>query len=269
MYLRENFYVRNFNDLMPKFRSYYVDFFKFKDEKEAEKSDLFKHVMKLIEDSAIHNVFEVINAFFMFQDQYDIIEHRYLRKSKSGVLVETPEEMCERVASFVAGAEPRDDTIDDEDRKTGWDRMNKWHPIFLRRLLNFELCPNTPTWSSAGIPGFGSFACAVIGNGDSLEEITKWYRDNAYMNRYGFGIGHSLHKFRPKGAPFGNSRSGTKSPLKWLNIIQEMSTCMSQGNSGRGGANMVTCPIWHPTVLEFINYKTCPEDQKVPVRSLF
>lgn len=268
MYSREDFYICNFADLLPKFRPHYVDLFKFKDDKQAESADLFKHIMKLIDDGAVHNIFDVINAFFMFQDQYDIIEHRYLRRDKQGIIIETPEEMCERVASFVASAEPRDNVDNDDERKTGWDRMNKWHPTFLRRLLNFEVCPNTPTWSSAGIAGFGSMACCVVDQGDSLPEITKWYHDTIFLNRYSFGVGHSLHKVRPAGSPFGNARSSTKSSLKWLNIIQELSISMAQGNSGRGGANMVTIPIWHPDVMEFIDYKVYPEDQETPARDI-
>lgn len=197
----------------------------------------------------------------MFKDQYEIIEHRYLRRNKNGEIIEYPEQMADRVATFIALSEPRD-------RTNGFDKLNKWYPIFLDMLLNMKVSPNTPTWSSAGIPGFGCFACAVVENGDSLEEISNWYHDVLFMNRYNFGIGHSLHRFRPENSPFGNAKTKTKSPLKWLNIVQELATSMQQGDSGRGGANMVSIPIWHPSVIEFINYKQYPEDIPVPARKL-
>jgi ribonucleoside-diphosphate reductase alpha chain len=148
------------------------------------------------------------------------------------------------------------------------EKLNKWYPIYLNMLLSFKICPNTPTWASAAIPGFGSFACSVVGNGDSMEEISKWYTSVLYMNKYGFGIGHSLHKFRPAGAPFAGSKTTTKSPLKWLNAIQEMSVGMSQGDSGRGGANLVSMPIWHPSILEFIGYKNHPENMDIEFKPL-
>lgn len=263
MYNRDNFFYVNYSDLEFKFRPYFRSLFDTNDltEDQLEHTDTYELVMNHINENRIRHIYQHINCFFMFTDQYEVIEHRYLRRDKSGQVIETPWQMADRVATFVALAEPRD-------RTSGMEKLNKWYPIFLTMLLDMRVSPNTPTWSSAGIPGFGCFACAVVGNGDSLEEISKWYSDVLFMNRYNFGIGHSLHKFRPKNAPFGNSKTKTKSPLKWLNPIQEMSVSMQQGDSGRGGANMVSIPIWHPAVVEFINYKKYPEDIGIPARKL-
>ena len=254
MYSRDEFFYVNYKDIQAKYRPYFrklfdaVDY----DEKQLKDMDTFDLVSKQIDEERVHHIYQKVNAFFMFKDQYDVIEHRYLRRNKIGEVVETPWEMCDRVATFISLAEPKD-------RSSSMDKLNKWYPIYLSMLLSFKVCPNTPTWASAGIPGFGSFACSVVGNGDSMEEISKWYNSVLYMNKYGFGIGHSLHKFRPSGAPFAGSKTTTKSPLKWLNVIQEMSVGMSQGDSGRGGANLVSMPVWHPSILEFIGYKTHPE----------
>jgi ribonucleoside-diphosphate reductase alpha chain len=184
----------------------------------------------------------------MFKEQYDVIEHRYLMRDRAGNITETPPQMCDRVATFVSLAEP-------QDRIHGMEYMSKWYPIFLGKLLNMEISPNTPTWVSAGIPEFGSFACVVVDNDDSLAGISKWYTDTMYLNRYNFGIGHSLHKIRPASSPFSQSKIKTKPSLHWLYPIQELAENMSQGASGRGGANMVTIPVWHPDVLEFIDHK--------------
>ncbi|MHA2053375.1 MAG: adenosylcobalamin-dependent ribonucleoside-diphosphate reductase [Candidatus Hodarchaeales archaeon] len=265
MYKKEDFFYTNYKDLDDKYKPYFKQLFGFDSsdtsEKYLEKTNTYAIVMTQIEDNNIHHIFQRINMFFMFKDQYEVIEHRYLRRNQNEDIIETPWELADRVATFVALSEPRD-------RTSGIEKLNKWYPVFLIMLLDMKLSPNTPTWSSAGIPGFGSFACSVVYNDDSLEGINKWYRDVLFMNRFNFGIGHSLHKFRPEGAPFGSSKTTTKSPLKWLNVVQEMATSMQQGDSGRGGANMVTIPVWHPSVLEFIDYKKYPQDRDTIARQL-
>ena len=247
MYKEEDFYWINPQDLEDKYKSYYQDLFKIELEPEHT-VDTFSLVMHKIKTGQVNHIYEYINMFFMFKEQYDVIEHRYLMRDRAGNITETPVQMCDRVATFVAMAEP-------QDRIHGMEYMSKWYPIFLKKLINMEISPNTPTWVSAGIPEFGSFACVVTDNDDSLRGISKWYKDTMYLNRYNFGIGHSLHKFRPEGTPFSRSKIKTKSSLNWLYPIQELAENMSQGASGRGGANMVTIPVWHPDVLEFIVHK--------------
>ena len=247
MYERDDFYCINSRDLEEKYFPYYEECFKLELPKN-HRYDTYALVMEMIEDGRINHIYECINMFFMFKEQYDIIEHRYLMRDRAGNITETPVQMCDRIATFVSLAEP-------QDRIHGMEYMSKWYPIFLKKLLNMEISPNTPTWVSAGIPEFGSFACVVTDNDDSLSGISKWYKDTMYLNRYNFGIGHSLHKFRPEGTPFSRSKIKTKSSLNWLYPIQELAENMSQGASGRGGANMVTIPVWHPDVLEFITHK--------------
>ncbi len=260
MYNKEDFYYINYGDLNKRYQPYFKQLFNIEHEI-TEEQDTFDLVMEEIRDNSLHHIFQRLNMFFMFKDQYQIIEHRYLKRDSNNEIIETPWEMCNRVATFIALSEPRD-------RTSGMEKLNKWYPIFMIMLLDMKISPNTPTWCSAGIPGFGSFACSVVSNDDNLEAISKWYRDVIFMTRYNFGIGHSLHKFRPEGAPFGKSKTTTKSPLKWLNIIQEISTSMQQGNSGRGTANMVTIPVWHPTVLEFIDYKKTAKGSTSSARKL-
>ena len=247
MYREEDFYWINPQDLEDKYIPYYEELFK-TEYVEGYAFNTFEHVMNMIKDGKVNHIYEYINMFFMFKEQYDVIEHRYLMRDRIGNITETPVQMCDRVATFVSLAEP-------QDRIHGMEYMSKWYPIFLKKLINMEISPNTPTWVSAGIPGFGSFACVVTDNDDSLDGLSKWYRDTMYLNRYNFGIGHSLHKIRPEGTPFSRSKVKTKSSINWLYAIQELAENMSQGASGRGGANMVTIPVWHPDVLRFIEHK--------------
>jgi len=261
LYKREEFYYINPSDLEEKYIPYYEELFKINTDK--HQIDTYDWVMALIAEGKVNHIYEYINMFFMFKEQYDIIEHRYLMRDRFGNIIETPVQMCDRVATFISLAEP-------QDKIRGLEKMSKWYPLFFKKLLIMEISPNTPSWVSAGIPGFGCFACVVVGNDDSLEGLSKWYHDVMYLNKANFGIGHSLHAIRPRESPFGKSKIKTKSAIEWLHPIQNLAVNMSQGSSGRGGANMVTIPVWHPDVIEFINYKSYiyNKDEKINARKI-
>ncbi len=263
MYQENEFYYINPSDLDDRYIPIYEDLFNvsfdiaknkvvnnFTGSKyNIDKFNTFKHVKLLIDTGKVNHIYEYINMFFMFREQYDVIEHRYLMRDRFNNIIETPVQMCDRVATFIAMAEPHD-------KIRGVESVSKWYLVFIKKLINMEISPNTPTWTSAGIPGFGSMACTVVGNDDSLDGISKWYRDTTFLNKSGFGVGHSLHKIRPGGAPYGKSKIKTKSSMNWLFPIDDLSRLMSQGISGREGANMVSIPVWHPDILEFISFKT-------------
>jgi ribonucleoside-diphosphate reductase alpha chain len=260
MYNKSEFFFINPADVEEKYIPYYEECFKvvINDEKvtskitekvyNLSKFDTYIYVMDLIKKDKVNHIYEYVNMFFMFKEQYDVIEHRYLMRDRFGNITENTIQMCDRVATFISLAEP-------QDRMNAFEKMSKWYPVFLKKLLNMEISPNTPTWVSAGIPGFGSFACVVVDNGDDLGDLAKWYKDTMFLNKNNFGIGHSLHKIRPKNSPFGKSKIKTKSSINWLFPIQDLAETMSQGNSGRDGANMVSMPIWHPDIVDFIPFK--------------
>ena len=261
MYDESEFYYVNPVDIEDKYLPYYEESFKVVINGEKVTSQItekiynlpkfntYLYIKDLIEKGKVNHIYEYINMFFMFKEQYEIIEHRYLRRDRFGNIIENPVQLADRVATFIALSEP-------QDRVTSFDKMSKWYPVFLKKILNMELVPNTPAMVSAGIPGFGSFACVVVDNDDNLEDISKWYKDTTFLNRSGFGIGHSLHKIRPGGAPYGKSKIRTKSSINWLFPIDDLSQLMSQGTSGRAGANMVSIPVWHPDAIDFITFKT-------------
>jgi ribonucleoside-diphosphate reductase alpha chain len=264
MYEDSEFYYLNPIDIENKYIPYYEECFKVVinchnskkvvsqitgKEYDLPEFNTFSYIDELIEDGKVNHIYEYINMFFMFKEQYEIIEHRYLRKDRFGNIIENPVQLADRVATFVALSEP-------QDRIGAFDKMGKWYAVFLKKLLNLELVPNTPALVSAGIPGFGSMACTVVGNDDDLNGISKWYRDTTFLNRSGFGIGCSLHKIRPKNSPYSKSKIKTKSSINWLFPIDDLSRLMSQGASGRQGANMVSIPVWHPDVIDFISFKS-------------
>ena len=144
----------------------------------VEEFDLYEANMALLREGIAEHIYELLNMFFMFQEQYDIVAHRYLRRT-SGEVVETPWEMCERVADYVSDAETLEFR---KTRKETKAKKQKWFRTFYLFLLQMKFMPNTPTLSSGGIKGYGSFACAVLKTGDS--HLLKHRRHSVSLNMF-------------------------------------------------------------------------------------
>ena len=112
MYKKEDFFYVNYKDLDDKYKPYFRQLFGFDSsatsERYLEKTNTFVVVEQQIKANGIHHIFQRINMFFMFKDQYAVIEHRYLRKNRNGDIVETPWELEDWVATFVALSDPKD-----------------------------------------------------------------------------------------------------------------------------------------------------------------
>src|SRR5688572_12925963 len=98
-----------------------------------------------------------------------VLGRRYLRRAADGRVIETPEELLQRVARSVASVESRwgaDPAVPE--------RMER---AFLDAMTRLELLPNSPTLMNAGRELGQLSACFVLPVGDSLPEIfdaVKW-----------------------------------------------------------------------------------------------
>ena len=66
-----------------------------------------------------------------------ILEQRYLKKDKEGKVIESPDEMLDRVATHIVGAEKEES-------------RGKWKKKYLEILDSLEFLPNSPTFMNAG-----------------------------------------------------------------------------------------------------------------------
>ncbi|MDD1769430.1 MAG: ribonucleoside-diphosphate reductase, adenosylcobalamin-dependent, partial [Methanomassiliicoccales archaeon] len=115
---------------------------------------------------------------------------RYLRKDEKGKVIETPDEMFERVANSVASvnAHYRDGrNVEDESNE------------FYRMMRRLEFLPNSPAIMNAGTEIQQLAACFVIPVEDSIESIYDAVKYAAIIHQSGGGTGFSFSKLRPEG----------------------------------------------------------------------
>jgi ribonucleoside-diphosphate reductase alpha chain len=87
-----------------------------------------------------------------------VLEVRYLQRDGSGQIIETPQELFQRVARSIAKAEERFDNSK---------AASKWEEAFLEALVRLDFLPNSPTLMNAGTALGQLSACFVLPVEDS------------------------------------------------------------------------------------------------------
>jgi len=176
-----------------------------------------------------------------------VLNERYLLKDDNLDSVETPEDMCWRVAWEVASAEVL--------WGAGKKEVERMACDFYRLLANREFLPNSPTLMNAGTGNNLQYSgCFVLPVEDSLVGIFDAIKHQALVHQTGGGTGFSFSRLRPRGSIVKSSKGTASGPISFMRIFDAATNEIKQGGKRRG-ANMGILRIDHPDILEFIHCK--------------
>ncbi|HEY6008929.1 MAG TPA: adenosylcobalamin-dependent ribonucleoside-diphosphate reductase [Geobacteraceae bacterium] len=172
-----------------------------------------------------------------------VLQARYLLKDGHGRVIETPEELFQRLARSVAKAE-----------ELFHGDVGHWEERFYELLASLRFLPNSPAIMNAGKPGGQLAACFVLPVEDSMQGIFATLKDAAMILQTGGGTGFSFSRLRPRADIVASTGGQASGPVSFMRIYNTATDVIKQGGARRG-ANMGMLRVDHPDILEFIRIK--------------
>lgn len=170
-----------------------------------------------------------------------VAREKYIRKDESGEVMESVGEMFSRTAKFLASAEKANN-------------RKKWQAEFEAIMRDLRFMPGGRTLANSGTPNNQLANCFVMPMPDDIEGIFESLKESSILKKYGGGVGFTFGHIRPKDDRVSTTSGAACGPVALMQLVNDASDIYLQAGKRRSG-NMVTLPVSHPDIIDFIHCK--------------
>lgn len=183
----------------------------------------------------------------------DLLLNRYVIKSHSHEILETPQEMFMGIAMHLA--------LNEKEKV-------KWAKAFYDILSKLKVTVATPTMSNARKPYYQLSSCFIDTVPDSLEGIYRSITNFAQVSKFGGGMGLYFGKVRANGSSIRGFEGAAGGVIRWIKLANDTATAVDQLGV-RQGAVACYLDAWHRDLPEFLQLKTNNGDDRMKAHDVF
>jgi len=169
-----------------------------------------------------------------------VAKAKYIQHDAEGEPRETVGGIFKRVAKYVARAEKKE--------------RKKWGSRFEKLMSEKRFLPGGRTLANAGTENNQLANCFVMPMPDNIEGIFESLKESSILKKYGGAVGFNLGHIRPRGDKVATTSGAAAGPIALMQLLNDASEIYLQAGKRRSG-NMVTLPVTHPDIIDFIHCK--------------
>jgi len=188
---------------------------------------------------------KVLTSLDIPENGLTVLEKRYLRRDESGNVLETPEEMFERIAKTLASVENKYPTS-----RSAESVEEDFYDI----LSSLKFVSGTPM-RNAGRSNRILSACFVLPIEDHLTSIYGTLHNAALVHRAGAAVGYDFSKIRPEGDMILSTGKPATGPISFMRLFDFSSEVILNIGSIRHAGHMGVLRVDHPDIFKFIDAK--------------
>ncbi len=184
----------------------------------------------------------------------ELLHGRYLIRTRTGKILESPQEMFLGIAMHLAMHEQTD--------RAGWVKR------FYDMLSTLKVTMATPTLANARKPFHQLSSCFIDTVPDSLEGIYRSIDNFAQVSKYGGGMGLYFGKVRASGSAIRGFPGAAGGVIRWIRLANDTAVAVDQLGV-RQGAVAVYLDAWHRDLPEFLSLRTNNGDDRLKAHDVF